>query len=336
MTAPSLPPRTSAGRRRFLHAASTLALAGGISPLARASGYPERPVRIIVAWSPGGTVDFVARTMAEQYSKLLDASFVVENRPGAAGVIGFSALAQAPANGYTYVIDNTALFLTMPATSAHLPFNPDRDFIAVAPVFETPVALVVSASLNVATLKDFIAMVKANPGKFNYGSGGAASTTHLQAAIFNEVAGIDIAHVPYKGGGDAMRAVMAGEVQMLITGAPTILSQASSGRIKVLAVSGHKRLAGLPLVPTFAEAGLPGYTVTNRYSLIAPSKLPKDIAAKMVDATQRVLADPVAQRLMASRGGVPVEAGSVDSGKPDLNAEQWKNILGKMRTGGAS
>ena len=332
MTASSLPPRTNTSRRRVLRATSTLALAGGLFPLARASSYPERPVRIIVAWSPGGTVDFVARTMAQQYAKLLDANFVVENRPGAAGVIGFSALAQAPADGYTYVIDNTALFLTMPATSASLPFNPDRDFTAVAPVFDTPVALVVSASLNVATLKEFIALVKANPGKFNYGSGGAASTTHLQATIFNEVAGIDIIHVPYKGGGDAMRAVTTGEVQMLITGAPTVMSLASSERIKVLAVSGHKRLPGLPQVPTFAEAGLPGYTVTNRYSLIAPSKLPKDIAAKMSDATRRVLADPAAQQLMASRGGVPVETESVDSGKPDLNAEQWKNILGKMRT----
>jgi tripartite-type tricarboxylate transporter receptor subunit TctC len=296
--------------------------------------YPEKPVKIVVPFAPGGTVDFTARVIAQALSEQLGKSFIVENRTGATGTIANAAVAHSAADGYTLMLADTSLAM-VPSLFKQLSFDAIKDFAPISLVISTPLVLIVPASLNVASLKDLIAQAKANPGKLNYGSGGIGSSTHLGAEMFRSAAGVDIVHVPYKGAGDAMQAVLGGQVQILVTALPTALSHIKSGKAKALAVtSSGKRAAALPQIPTAAEAGLPAFTVANWFGLVAPAGTPKEIVDKLNAAVVKALANAQVHERFAAQGGDPVGNSPAEFGK--LIRDEIPRWAGVIRSAGVA
>jgi len=287
-----------------IRAAIALAMTLGAAPAAQAQ-YPDRPVRIVVPYSAGGTSDFVARITAQKISELTGKAFYVENKPGAAGRIGYDTGAKAAGDGYTLVASDTS-YAMLAGLYSKLPWAHDADLRPVTITAQTPVVIVVNPKTKFATLKDLIAYAKANPGKLNYGSGGVGSSTHLAGELFKRVAGVDITHIPYKGAGEAVTGLVSGQVELLITAPPTIMSLAQAGTVTALAVSARERSPALPSVPSVVEAGLPGYVVANWFGLMAPKNTPDDVVAYLHREVVRALAvDEVKQRLSV-QGAEPV------------------------------
>ncbi len=274
------------------------------TPLAFAQPWPQQPVRIIVPYSAGGTVDFSARALSQKLSELLGKPFVVENKVGASGTIGTTFVVKSAPDGYTLLANDTS-YAMLPAIMKTLPWDHASDLIPVTTILTTPVVLVVPASSPFKTAKDLIDHAKANPGKLNFGSGGLASSTHLNSEMFRSEARIDLTHIPYKGAGEAMTGVVSSNVDLLITATPTALGQVKGGRIRALAITGSQRSAAFPDVPTFAEVGLPGYTVTGRFGLAAPKGTPRDVVAKIHADTVRALTDPALRERIAAQGAEP-------------------------------
>jgi tripartite-type tricarboxylate transporter receptor subunit TctC len=277
--------------------------------------YPEKPVKIVVPFAPGGTVDFTARVISQSLAEQLGKAFIVENRTGATGTIANAAVARSAADGYTLMLADTSIAM-VPSLFKQLSFDVTKDFAPISLVISTPLVLIVPASLNVASLKDLIAQAKANPGKLNYGSGGIGSSTHLGAEMFRSAAAVDIVHVPYKGAGDAMQAVLGGQVQILVTALPTALPHIKSGKARALAVtSSGKRSAALPEIPTAAEAGLPAFTVANWFGLVAPAGTPREIVDKLNAAVVKALANAQVRERFTVQGGDPVGNSPAEFGK---------------------
>jgi tripartite-type tricarboxylate transporter receptor subunit TctC len=274
------------------------------APLAHAQGWPDRPVRIVVPYAAGGTTDFAARLIAQKLSEQTGASFFVENKAGGSGTIGTQQVARSEPNGSTLLANDTA-YTMLPALFAKLPWDHAHDLIPVTTLVQTPVVLVVPASSPFKTLGELRDYARAHPGKLNFGSGGAGSSTHLQGVLFNKDAGLDMTHVPYKGAGEAMLSLVAGQVDVLITAAPTAVPQIAGNRARALAVTGSRRLPVLSGVPTFAEAGLPQFDVLNWFGLAAPKGTPADVIQTMASGVQRALADPALKARLAEQGAEP-------------------------------
>ncbi len=274
------------------------------SPLAFAQPWPQQPVKVIVPYSAGGTVDFSARALSQKLSETLGKPFVVENKVGASGTIGTQFVVKSPPDGYTLLANDTS-YAMLPAIMKTLPWDHASDLIPVTTILTTPVVLVVPASSPFKTAKELIDHAKANPGKLNFGSGGLAGSTHLNAEMFRKEAGIDLTHIPYKGAGEAMTGVVSSNVDLLITATPTALGQVKGGRIRALAITGAQRSAAFPDVPTFAEVGLPGYTVTGWFGLAVPKGTPREIVAKIHADTAKALTDPGLRERIAAQGAEP-------------------------------
>jgi tripartite-type tricarboxylate transporter receptor subunit TctC len=266
--------------------------------------WPQQPVKIIVPYSPGGTVDFSARQIAQKLTESLGKPFVVENKTGASGTIGMGFVAKAPADGYTVLANDTS-YAMLPALFKSLPWDLNQDIVPVTTILTTPVVLVVPSGSPFKTVQELIDFAKKNPGKLNFGSGGVGSSTHLNAELFKKEARIDIAHIPYKGAGEAMTGVLSSQVDLLITASPTAMGQLKGGKIRPLAVTGARRPAAFADVPTFAESGLPGYTVTGWFGLAVPKGTPKDVIAKLHAETVKALADPGLRERIAAQGAEP-------------------------------
>jgi tripartite-type tricarboxylate transporter receptor subunit TctC len=293
-----------------------IALAGAFAAYTAlaAAEYPEKPVKIVVPFAPGGTVDFTARVISQSLAEQLGKSFIVENRTGASGTIADAAVARSAADGYTLMLADTSLAM-VPSLFKQLSFDATRDFEPISLIISTPLVLIVPASLNVASLKDLIARAKANPGGLNYGSGGIGSSTHLGAEVFRSAAAVDIVHVPYKGAGDAMQAVLGGQVQILVTALPTALPHIKSGKARALAVTSGRRSAALPEIPTAAEAGLPAFTVANWFGLVSPAGTPREIVDKLNAAVVKALANAQVRERFTAQGGDPVGNSPAEFGK---------------------
>ena len=282
-----------------------LALIGSmISSAALAQNYPDRPVKIVVPYSAGGTADFSARQIAQKLTEQTKQSFFVENKVGASGTIATNYVAKAAPDGYTLLANDTT-YAMLPSLFKTLPWDHANDLEPIAIITQTPVVLVVPESSPFKTLTSLIACAKVNPGKLNFGSGGAGSSTHLSAEIFEEVAQIKSSHVPYKGAGEAMLAVLSGQVDYVITAAPTAIPQLQGGKIRALAITGPKRLAAISNVPTFKEAGLPAYVVSNWFGLAAPKGTPTAIINKLSAEVKKGLADPELKERLAKLGAEP-------------------------------
>lgn len=245
-----------------------------------AQSYPSKPIRIVVPFPPGGGGDVLMRPLSRKLTELLGQSVVIDNRPGANGNVGADHVAKSDPDGYVLLLGNSSLPISA-TLYAQMPFDPIKDLTMIGLVSITPSALVAHPSLSVKTTADLIALAKASPGKLNYASAGSGSTPHLSLEMLKTMAGVDMVHVPYKGGGPAVTAVLAGQVDVLVTNISTILSQVRAGKLNAIGVTSLKRSAVLPNVPTIGESGVPGFEVKTWYGLMGPAGLPKDVIARL-------------------------------------------------------
>ena len=248
---------------------------------AQAQSYPTKPVKLIVGFEPGGNTDTVARVVAQKLSERIGQQVVVENKAGASGTIGTAEAARAAPDGYTLTMGTTTTHAIASAAYSKLAYDPIADFEPIAMVGLAPYMLVVHPSFPAKDLKEFVAHVKANPGKFNYGSAGQATTTHLVMATFALKAGLDMVHVPFKGNAPATTAVLGNQVEILFGGLPPLLTQVAAGKLRALAISTAKRSVSAPDVPTVAESGYPGFDMALWLGFFAPKGTPPAVIKKL-------------------------------------------------------
>lgn len=243
--------------------------------------YPNRPIRMIVPYPPGGPTDIMGRLTSEVLSKRLNQNVVVDNRGGAATVIGAEMAARSPADGYTVLVSSETTFAVTPALRDKLPYDPQRDFAPVAQLTTQPYVLAVSPSLPVSSVAQLVSHAKANPGKLTYGSAGTGSANHLAGEMFRHVAGIDAVHVPYKGNGPAIVDLIGGQIAYMLGSISSLYPHASAKKLRLLAVASPKRSASAPEIPTFTEGGLPGYQVSGWNCIVAPRGTPAAIVKRL-------------------------------------------------------
>jgi len=278
------------------------ALAAGHTAIAAdAASWPSQPVKLVVPWAAGGTVDFSARQLAQRLTTQTGNTFLVENKPGAGGTIGTNYVAKATPDGYTVLVFE-ASYATLPGLYAKLPWNHAEDLAPVGAIISTPMALVVPKDSPFNSVGDIITYARSHPGKLNFGSGGYGSTPHMTAELFKRDAKIEITHIPYKGGGEALLAVMSGNADLLFTAVPTALPQVGQGKIKILALSGSHRLKALPDYPTVAESGLPGFVVDNWYGVAVPRGTDPAIVNKLHGLIGQAFADPAMTERFIQQG----------------------------------
>jgi tripartite-type tricarboxylate transporter receptor subunit TctC len=264
-------------------AACTLATAPAI-----AQAWPAKPVRIVVAFPPGGISDFAARAIAPGLSEALRQPVVIENRGGAAGAIGTEVVVKSPPDGYT-LLAHTVTFTVGPHMTANPPADPLRDLVAVTQIIDAPNILVVTPSMPVKTVKDLVALASKRRGELSFASSGFGSGTHLSGELFKLLAKLDMVHIAYKGGGPAVTDLLGGHVPMMFSTLPSVTSHVASGRLRALAVTGAKRFPGAPEVPTMIESGIAGYSFSGWSGLFAPAGTPREIAVRVADETAKVL-----------------------------------------------
>ena len=269
-----------------------------LTATALAQSYPTKPIRFVVPFAPGGSTDTLARTIGQKLSASLGQQVVVDNRSGANGNIGMEIVARAAPDGYTIVLGYIANLAIGPGLYAKLPFDPVRDYAPITQLASSPNILAVHPSLPVTSFKELIAYAKAHPGKLNYASASVASIGHLTGELLNHAAGIDLVHVPYKGSGQAVIDLLAGQVPMMFSGMSSVMPHIKAGKLRPLAVTGAQRSPATPAVPTIAESGFPGFEATAWYGVLAPARTPKPIVNRLHDEIVRALALPdVKERL---------------------------------------
>ena len=272
---------------------------------AQAQQYPQRPVSLVVPFPPGAATDAFARIVAERMSKTLGQQIVVINRDGAAGIIGTDSVARAAPDGYTLVWGTSSALSIMPALGRKMPFDPQRDLAPISLGAKLAYVLVVHPSLPVKSVKELIAFAKTRPGKLNFASAGVGGAPHLSGELFKTMAGINIVHVPYRGTALFATDLVAGQVEMAFASPVTTLPFTNNGRLRALAVTTPTRVDAYPSLPTMAEAGLPGYELTQWYALLAPAKTPPDILVALNGSIRKALEDAEVRRRIISEGGMP-------------------------------
>lgn len=270
------------------------------------AAYPDKPIRLIVAFPPGGGTDIIARLIIPELSKKLGQSIAIENRGGASGNIGTEALVNAPPNGYTLLMGNVAPNAINISIFKKLAFHPERDLAPISLVAITPNILVTNLDVPVKSVADLLAFTKANPGKINYCSAGTGSSSHLAGVLFDSLGGGAMTHIPYKGGGLAMNDLLGGQVDVYFATMPAAMPFIKSGKLRPLAVTSEKPSLVMPSLPTISDSGLPGYSATTWYGLYAPKGTPPDIIQRIHQATVEVLKIPELREQLIQRGFEPI------------------------------
>ncbi|MEJ8846595.1 tripartite tricarboxylate transporter substrate binding protein [Variovorax rhizosphaerae] len=291
-------------RRTLIAAFATTLLASSGLALAQ-DPYPSKPIRIIVGFAPGGSADIVARLMADKLGTELKQPIIVENRAGAGGNIGAEAVARAPADGYTLLMASTAQIVINPALYRKMPFDPIKDLAPVSLIQNEHNLMVVTPGIGVKTLPEFITYAKANPDKVTFASPGNGSPAHLAGELMNQMAGLKMVHVPYKGTAPAITDLLAGNVTVAIDNMPAYMPHVKAGKLNGLALASERRATAAPDTPTVSEAGLPGYVVTAWKGLMAPAGTPRPVIDKLHAAVVKVLAMPDVQKRMIDLGAEP-------------------------------
>ena len=272
---------------------------------ALAQAYPAKPVRLVVPFPAGGATDILARTISLRASEKLGQQIIIDNRPGAGGTIGSDHVAKATPDGYTLLIATGSTHSIGPIINSKIPYNVERDFAPVSYIARTSSVLVVPNSLPVKNLQEFIALLKANPGKYNYGSSGNGTNSHLSGELFKAQAGVFMTHIPYRGTGLVFTDMVAGQVHMLMDNYVTAQSNIRDGKLRVLGVTSLQRLPFMPDVPTLSEQGLKGFDVSNWFGIYAPKGTPADVVARVGTAFNQALQEPDLQKRLAALGATP-------------------------------
>jgi tripartite-type tricarboxylate transporter receptor subunit TctC len=309
-----------------------LALALGA---AQAQDYPSKPIRLVIPFGPGSLADAVPRLIQPALEAGLGQHLVIENRPGAGGNVGAQAVASAPPDGYTLMMAATNNLVVNQYLFPDMKLDPLKDLVPVSLIVEVPLILQTNPGVPASTLGEFIAYAKANPGKLNYASPSTGTLPHLAMEILARSAGLSLVHVPFKGGGPAMNALIANDVQAMLIGYATTAGQVKSGQVRTLAVASDKRLAALPQVPTFAEAGFPELQAAvpgNWWGMVAPKGTPAPIVQRLAREIASALADPATRKKYEDLGLTPVGSSPAEfaAGLPE-QAAKWRAVLQTMR-----
>lgn len=299
----------------------------GFQYQAAAQNYPVKSVRVIVAFAPGGGPDIAARFIAQQLLTLWGQQVVVDNRPGAGGVLGTGLAARAPSDGYTWVMVSSSFAIT-PSLQKTLPYDPIKDFSPVTLVAFYPVILVVNPSVNVFNTQDLLAMAKTRPGELNYGSSGNGTPSHLAAELFKSMTGAQLVHVPYKSAGPALTELLGGHIDLMFATLPSALGHVRNGELRAIAIGSARRVPELPDVPTISESGVKGYEASGWSGVLVPASTPPTVIRKINADIGKVLQDPELKRRFAAAGATPTtstEAEFSDLIKTDL--VKWRNVV---------
>ena len=269
----------------------------GASP-AFAQGWPSRPVRVVAAYPAGGSIDIVARLVSQRLSESLGQPFIAENKAGAAGNIGTDFVAKAAPDGYTLLMGSAAAISSAPNVYAKLPYDPLKDLLPIVLVANQPNALIVRPGLAANNVREFIALARANPGKLNYGSSGVGASQHMTAELFAMMTGVQITHVPYKGGAPAMADLMSGQIDFMFDPVPTSIQVVRSGKVRALAVTSLRRSEVMPDLPSMAEAGLDGFDLRGWIGLLAPANTSRDLVQRLNGEVLKMLAADLRGKLL--------------------------------------
>lgn len=314
----------------FARVAAALALAA-LPMSALAQAWPSKPIKLVAPSTPGDAPDVIARLVADKLSTALGQQVVVENRPGAGGVVGSDYVAKAAPDGYTLIMGNAGSHGINAAVYSKLPYDIQKDFAPVSQVAVAPNVMVINPSVPASTVAEFIAYAKANPGKLSYASGGNGSSAHMSMELFKSMSGIDIQHVPYKGSSPALTDVVSGQVVAFIGNMPPTVPLIKAGKLRALAVTTKSRSALMPELPTIAEAGLPGYETVAWFGVLAPAGTPPEIVNKLSSEIGKIAKSPEIREKLIAMGAEPV-GGTPEEFKAviDRDIAKWKPLAQKV------
>ena len=286
-----------------------LAAAMIVANSAMAQGWPSRPIRVVAAYPAGGSIDIVARLVSQRLSDALGQPFIVENKAGAAGNIGTDFVAKAAPDGYTLLMGSAAAISSAPNVYAKLPYDPQKDLLPIVLVANQPNVLIVRPGLAASNVREFIALARANPGKLNYGSSGVGASQHMTAELFAMMTGVQITHIPYKGGAPAMTDLMSGQIDFMFDPVPTAIQVVRSGKVRALAVTSLRRSEVMPDLPSMVEAGLDGFELRGWIGLLAPANTPRELVLRLNGEVLKMLAADLRGKLfelgLDVAGGTP-------------------------------
>ncbi len=310
--------------RGLLAALGGLALAvGSIAADAQSAKYPDRPVKVLVGFSAGGGTDVAARIVANKLTETLGQSVVVENRPGASGMIATEAVAKSAADGYTLMVGSQTTLAVAPVLYRKFGIEASRDFVGVAMAGVSPLVLVVHPSVPAQSVNDLIALAKAKPGTINFGSGGLGTTPHMAGELFAIKAGIKMVHVAYRGEAPAINDLLGGQLHLIFANLSAVIGNVKAGSLRALAVTSAQRAASAPDIPTIAEAALPGFEAATWFALVAPAGTPREIVLRLNSEVTRLVAQADVQQRFADLGM------TIDAGTPDQLDAYVKSEIGK-------
>ena len=304
-----------------------LSLSSLITSAAEAQSYPSRPIRMVIPFPPGGSLDITMRVVGPKMTEVIGQTVIIDSRPGADGNIGTEIVARAPADGYTVLIHAVPLVVN-PSLRRKLPFDVRKDFIPVSLLTASPLVLVVNPSVPVKSVKDIIALAKANPGKLTYASAGNGSNLHMAAELFKVLTGTDMLHVIYKGGGPALVAVLSGETDLSYLNIAAIMAYAKSGRLRAIGITSEKRSPLMPDVPSIAESGVRGYEFTSWAGALVPAGTPRNVVDKLYEGFSKALNTPDARKRFSEQGA-EIVASSPDEFARFFRAEleKWARVV---------
>ena len=296
-------------------------------PNAWAQPYPQKPVKVVVAFTAGGTTDILGRLVSQQLSDKLKQPFVVDNKPGAGGNLGTELVVRAPADGYTLLVNSVGPIAVNPTLYGKLPYNPLTDLVPIVQIADVPNVLVVHPSVPAQSLEELVTYAKANPGKLNYGSTGIGTSSHLSSFMLGKRVGFEATHVPYKGA-DALKDLLAGRIQFMFATIPSVMQHITAGKLRPLAVSSLKRSRSMPEVPTVAEKGFAGFEAGSWFGFFAPKGTPESVIAVVNKAVNEVLAVPAIEQQMVAQGADPAGGTAAQFGQfTQREFEKWRTIV---------
>lgn len=315
-------------RRACLASAFAVLSSGFLAPLAQAAGYPDKPVRIVVAYPPGGTPDIIGRLLAARLTARLGVTFFVENRPGASGSIGTLSVARSAPDGYTLMMGSVQTHALNASTFRTPPYDPVKDFTAITEVAQTPNVLIVNKDFAGRTVADLLAAAKGRPGGMNFGSTGAGSTPHLAGESIKLRTKADMNHIPYKGAGPMLNDLLGGHIKLAIDNLPSSMGLIRGGSIRALAVTTLKRSPAAPDIPTLDESGLPGFDVSSWFGVFGPAGLPADVTQKLSSEIVAIMREDAVHKRLVELGCTPV-GNSPDEFAAKVRAEipKWAEVV---------